>query len=508
MPSNMQARRADASGVAAALLLLLAAGAAALLPGRLAAQPADLPALAGLEAQGAAVAGLVVDLERGAVLAARAPDAALIPASVVKLATAGLALETFGPTHRFETLLLRRGPLVDGVLQGDLVLRGGGDPTVTDQDFWRLARSLAQRGVSRVVGDLIVDEGLFGRLPCGVEDRCEAEAGSENAYDAALSATPVDHNAVALTVAAAERPGVAARLIPQPFPLPGIAVEGEVATGDGPARLALHRSGGQGGQRLTVAGELPPGRSLTLYRSLAEPALHAGRLFRAFLAREGIAVEGVVRVAYEAVAGAEPLVAQQGETLARAVGLMLAFSNNLIADVLALDLQQALQPDAPADLRAAGALIAGHAAAAAEGSAFPAPAAAPAPLLRDGSGLDPADRLTARQLVQLLERGYRRAASFPSLLAGLTVPAHGQQRSLPAPPDGVGAAEWDERTMVKTGGLSEPVSVTSLAGYFRFRDGGWGAFAFLVNGAPGRAISRAEAFSAMRRDLDSHWTRS
>lgn len=471
----------------------------------------DLPGLAALETRGAATAGLVVDLERQRVLAARGADRALIPASTVKLATASLALQTWGPAHRFTTAVLRRGPLEDGVLRGDLVLRGGGDASLTAPDFWRLALDLAQRGLRRVEGDLVVDESLFGRLACTIEDRCEAEAASAHAFDAPLTSTPVDYNTLALTLVAGAQPGEAARLIPQPFvpPFlpPGLAIEGGVATAAGPARLTLERTSAGGIDRLRIAGQLPPGETLTLYRSLGEPALHAGRLFHAFLAQAGVAVAGAVRVEYLPVAPAEPLLDHQGAELARALDLMLGYSNNLLADTLALNLLGALRPGSAPDLPAAGALLGEYLAGAAAGSAFPAPPATPPPLLRDGSGLDPSARLSPRQLVQLLERDYRQAATFPTLVGALIVPAHGPQRSLPAPPGGQGAAAWDERLMVKSGGLSEPVSVTSLAGYFRFADGGWGAFAFLVNGAPGHPIARGEAFSAMRRDLTAYWTR-
>ncbi|SMF79130.1 D-alanyl-D-alanine carboxypeptidase / D-alanyl-D-alanine-endopeptidase (penicillin-binding protein 4) [Tistlia consotensis] len=511
MASHNQAPSAGASRVAPVLPCLLLGLCLTLLPGPLrAAPPADLPALTALEAKGAATAGLIVDLERGKVLAAHAPDRALIPASVVKLATAGRALEAWGPGWRFTTSLLRRGALKEGTLSGDLVLRGGGDASITDEDLWRMARSLAQRGLKEVTGGVIVDEGLFGRIACNVADRCDAEARSENAYDAPLSATPVDYNSLALTVVADAEEGQAAQLLLEPYDLPDVAVEGSVTTADGPTQLSLERVSQGAQNNLLVSGSLPPGKTLTLYRSLAEPAHYAGTLFRAFLEQAGIRIDGAVAVSEQPVAGAEPLLDYQGAELARAIDLMLTYSNNLQADTLALDLQRRLQPDQPPSLAAAGRLLEAHVAGAADGSAFPAPAGAPAPRLADGSGLDPADRLTARQLVQLLEQGYRRTETFPSLLGALTVPANGPQTTLPAP-GGAGASaadgNWNRRIMVKTGGLGVPVSVTSLAGYFRFKDGGWGAFAFLVNGAPDRPISRADAFSAMRRDLSRHWKR-
>ena len=474
------------------------------------AEPADLPALAALETGGGLSAGLVVDLERGRVLAARNADLALAPASVVKLVTAGLALETWGPAHRFVTRLLRRGPLEQGVLRGDLVLRGGGDASLTDEDFWRMARSLAQLGLVRVEGRLLVDEGHFGPLACGTLDRCEALRRSAHAYDAPLTSTPVDYNLEELELRAGEAAGEAGRLLVDPFPVPGIRLEGSLATaaatGAPAAGPTVVRVTGDDRERLLVSGSLPAGTALTVYRSLGAPARHAGELFAAFLAEAGIAVTGGVEVSHSPVEGAELLLGHQGATLDDALGLMLGYSNNLLADSLALNLLLDLQPGRPAELMAAGALLSGYLGGAQAGSAFPARMPPPPPQLLDGSGLEPANRLTARQLVQLLERLYRRPALFPTLAGALTVPASGPQRSLPAP-EADGGAAWNERILVKTGGLSEPIPVTSLAGFFRFADGGWGAFAFLVNGAPDTILSRGDAFYAMRRDLSAHWKR-
>ena len=86
---------------------------------------------------GTAVGYLLIDLETGQVLAELNPDLPLIPASTAKLATAVAALDVLGPEHRFSTELLARGALTGGVLHGDLILRGGGDPFL---DLRRSAR--------------------------------------------------------------------------------------------------------------------------------------------------------------------------------------------------------------------------------------------------------------------------------------------------------------------------------------------------------------------------------
>ncbi|HEY5657366.1 MAG TPA: D-alanyl-D-alanine carboxypeptidase, partial [Myxococcota bacterium] len=96
-------------------------------------------ALAVRALRGAHIAALVVDRDSGRTLFARNPDRALVPASNLKLLTAAAALNALGPTHRFVTQLLSDAPPdADGAI-GNLYVRGGGDPALTSEDFWRLA---------------------------------------------------------------------------------------------------------------------------------------------------------------------------------------------------------------------------------------------------------------------------------------------------------------------------------------------------------------------------------
>ena len=77
---------------------------------------------------------------------------ALAPASVTKAVTALYALDTLGRGHRFATRLLAAGPVEDGVLRGDLVLAGGGDPTLDTDALADMAAGLKRAGVREVTG--------------------------------------------------------------------------------------------------------------------------------------------------------------------------------------------------------------------------------------------------------------------------------------------------------------------------------------------------------------------
>ena len=125
--------------------------------------------------------------------------------------------------------------------------------------------------------------------------------------------------------------------------------------------------------------------------------------------------------------------------------------------------------------------------------------AASAPLHIDaGSGLSHQTRLSAQDIVSLLAYMYRQSSLFPSLIGSLPVPEHTPSRMLKN-----GNIDWMTRVLAKTGTLSQPVSVRSLAGYIRLANGNFGAFAVIVNGSDKRrAIPGPESMEAIRTDIE------
>ena len=88
-------------------------------------------------------------------------DVSVNPASTMKLVTTYAALELLGPTHQWKTEFYTDGPLKNGVLQGNLYLKGGGDPKLNMEKLWLLMRDLRANGVQQVTGDLVLDRGFF-----------------------------------------------------------------------------------------------------------------------------------------------------------------------------------------------------------------------------------------------------------------------------------------------------------------------------------------------------------
>ena len=145
--------RASLAAALAAAVLAQPAGAATL-RARLHA------ALAGFTGPG--TAALAVDLATGRVVYAHRAENALLPASNEKLVVTYAALEALGPAFRMQTSVLGEGLLGPaGVWSGNLVLKGGGDPTLDRAGLARLAENVRAAGVRRVTGSLVADESWF-----------------------------------------------------------------------------------------------------------------------------------------------------------------------------------------------------------------------------------------------------------------------------------------------------------------------------------------------------------
>src|SRR4029450_3846834 len=96
--------------------------------------------------------GVLAVAADGTILASQAADHPVHPASVTKVATSLALLERFGPAHRFETRVLAGGPLRAGRLQGELIVRSDGDPTLVYENVYLLLARLRALGVHEVTG--------------------------------------------------------------------------------------------------------------------------------------------------------------------------------------------------------------------------------------------------------------------------------------------------------------------------------------------------------------------
>jgi D-alanyl-D-alanine carboxypeptidase/D-alanyl-D-alanine-endopeptidase (penicillin-binding protein 4) len=118
---------------------------------------------------------------------------AMNPASVMKLVTTYAALDQLGPAFTFHTDVLYTGKVANGVLDGDLILRGGGDPKLTYERLWMLAHRLRSRGIREIRGDVVLDRSYFAAVP---HDPAGFDNQPRRAYNVAADALLVNFQVV------------------------------------------------------------------------------------------------------------------------------------------------------------------------------------------------------------------------------------------------------------------------------------------------------------------------
>ena len=191
------------------------------------------------------------------------------------------------------------------------------------------------------------------------------------------------------------------------------------------------------------------------------------------------------------VDAARVLAEVEGKPLQELLLRVMNYSNNFMADMLALNLVETPR----ADLHLGGAAI--------EAFAAGLPDHGPVTLL-SGSGLTTENRTSARGANALLESMYFRPSLFPSFVATLQSPGNGVMRFIRR-----GSPTFQHHVMLKTGTLNQPVAVRAVSGYFRTRSGRWGVFSALVNGTGSTPyLSWSEVLDPLSVDLermiDSH----
>jgi D-alanyl-D-alanine carboxypeptidase/D-alanyl-D-alanine-endopeptidase (penicillin-binding protein 4) len=226
-----------------------------------------------------------------------------MPASNLKLYTAALALRQLGAQRTFPTTVAAHGTLTNGVLDGDLRLVGGGDPSLSSADLQKMAQQVAASGLKRVRGKVVGDGSLFsaesfgGRYPDGwtLDDALWY-------YGPEVSALAVNRNQVDVFLTGGSRQGESASLRVEPsLEQHGFSVLSNVTTGGkelaGKSSEELLRfnraiSGDAISRVLTIGGQLAPGQTVTDGFAVADPPGWAASILQRALAAKGIVIEG------------------------------------------------------------------------------------------------------------------------------------------------------------------------------------------------------------------------
>lgn len=344
---------------------------------------------------GGQVGFVVADAATGQVLESAGADLALPPASVAKAVTALYALDALGPGFRFQTRLLATGPVQGGVVAGDIVLLGGGDPVLTTDALGDMAAELRRIGVTGVSGRFLV---FGGALPAiaAIDPGQPAHVG----YSPAISGLNLNYNRVHFEWQRAQggyqvsmdaradrfRPQVAMarmRVVERQSPLFTFATSGGVEDWT-VARPALGNSGSR-------------------WLPVRRPELYAAEVFQTLAAAQGIRLP-VAQFVTQVPAGTV-LVQRQSDELRVLLRDMLRWSTNLTAEAVGLT-ASAARGGGVGSLSASGGRMSDWAAAR-YGLA--------GARLVDHSGLGDASRISPLDMVRMLSRAGAEGALRPIL---------------------------------------------------------------------------------------------
>lgn len=427
---------------------------------------------------------VAADAETGEVILSVDGSVPRIPASTMKLVTSGAALLELGPDYAFLTEVRASAePDGEGVLAGDLVVRGGGDPTLRaaysagepEGKIEDLVRALAKRGLRRIEGNLVLDDGFFDR-----ETRAAGwpENQLDRSYCAPVGALVAERSCVRVVAEPGASAGSPARIRLLPA--------GDVLD----VKNEMTTTAAKGEQNVVFF--VPPGQR-TLYArgavwsgsagypadiAVPDPTEWFGAVFHRVLARSGISLAGEVVRAADAAAKAPVLLARVETPLLAVLTEMNRESVNLYAACVLKTLG--------AECGEGGSFAAGAAVAAGLAERIGAPAEEISQV--DGSGLSRENAVSPRFLVRLLVHLY----GTPYRIRYLeTLSIAGTVGTLERRMKDLGA---DVRA--KTGTIR---GVSALSGYVRTKSGRVLAFAFLENDRRmGASTSRGVQDSVLR----------
>jgi D-alanyl-D-alanine carboxypeptidase/D-alanyl-D-alanine-endopeptidase (penicillin-binding protein 4) len=405
----------------------------------------------------------IVGAPNGNVVYTRNTDVPLLPASIIKLLTTAAALEYLGPEYRFKTDILYTGVRRESVIEGDLILRGGGDPMLTSAQLRHMAEQIYQSGIRQITGRLLVDTSFFDDL-----DRAPAwsKQRTQRPYDANLSALSLNFNNVTVYARPAETRGHQPVVWLDPPPS-YMRLDNKSKTVSANSKHTIWASRRSNSDEITirVRGNLPEDvEERAIFINVANPTRFTAESFRVFLLQSGVNIIGETVLNAPTPNGAALLHQHVSTQLSVILKELNTYSNNFIAEQIIKTI--AAEVLGPPGSHANGLSLVKR-------FLTNLGVNTQGIVLADGSGLSRDNLLTAQAMTDFLTAILSRFDIGPDFMAAIRVmgangvmskrlknsPAHAQVRA-------------------KTGSLFK---VSNLAGYVAGRNGSLYAYTFMLN---------------------------
>ena len=416
----------------------------------------------------------VRSLDRGDLLFAHNAGKLMMPASNMKVLTLAAAAETLGWDYRFTTSLESTAPIEGGVLKGDLILRGNGDPTFStrgkrgETTFDEWATALKAAGISSIDGRIIGDDQAFddeGVGPGWSWDYLEA------GYAAPIGALQYNENTADLTVAPGAASGDPALV--QLAPGSGLTVVNRVRTGEaaeGGARGSVNVQRRIDRPELEISGVLPLGApAVTRVVAVINPTLFFAQSLKDALIARGIPVTGEamdgddVASATPAATERRALVTTQSPPLREVATVLMKVSQNQYAETFLKALGAARG--------GLGTTGAGRRGARETFTSWGIPESSY--VMSDGSGLSRYNYIAPSTLVSVLTRMHGDARHREAFTA--TLPIAGKDGTISRR---MRRSRAEGNAVAKTGSIA---NVRALSGYVKARNGEMLVFSIMAN---------------------------
>lgn len=396
----------------------------------------------------------------------------MIPASISKVATASAVLAHFPPGYKFKTQILAVTEPVGGVLKGPLYLKGGGDPSFVSENMWFLVNSFTRNKITKVEGDLIVDDSMFDKVRY---DESRQKERVDRAYDAPAGAMSFNWNSVNIFVRANAKGSPASVFIDPENEYIRLINKAKTVGGNENKLLADRDEDKKfAGDVIHVGGSIGQGlKEVVVFKNITQPDLWAGYNLKSFLAQRGIQLTGTIKNGVTPEK-ADVLAESESKAIEQVVADMNKFSNNYVAEMLMKNLGATKKPKG-ASLADGMQVLNEHM----QSLGVPSEQYR----MESPSGLTRENKMSSFAMWKVLQHLRNDFRVQPEFLTSL--PIAGVDGTLKRRMKNSKAERW---VRAKTGFLT---GVISLAGYAGLEDGRVITFSFIYNGSTDETKVRA-----------------
>lgn len=422
----------------------------------------------------------IISLRTGEAIFDYNKDKALAPASNMKILTSSASLKLLNPDYRFRTAIYTNSYIDNGVIKGNLYIKGYGDPDLTSDRLAKTVRKLKNFGIKEIQGNIIADESYFDSEEIGKGWKTGRYGNST--YSARISGLSINRNSVEVWVRGGERNGDKGIITLEPdndF----FIIENKLITGGTYPNLIITRDTTPDGRnKIIVSGYIPlKSHSEINKMNLDNPGLYTGYVFAKLLQKEGIIIKGKVKKDITPKNVLE-LIETQSRPLSSIIYDFNKNSVNIIGEIL---------------LKNLGAKFRGVPGTVEKGADVVkkdflekfVKIDTKDIIIADGSGLSPLNRISANHFVQILKYMYSDISVQSDLLASF--PLSGADGTLKRrTKNTIG----ERKFKAKTGFIN---NASALSGYVLSKDGAPFAFSLLFNNFYnlGTAISIQDAIA-------------